>query len=69
MFVTLQADNTELIDAVPAMESLANWQNPVRTAEAWEVGINSAMEEGKLVSWKWIFQLDKFKPNNMEVKH
>lgn len=67
MFVTLQADNPDLISSVPAMDSLSNWESSERTTEALDVGINVAVEEGRLVSWKWIFHLEKFKPNNMEV--
>lgn len=68
MFITLQAENMAMLEAVPAMDSLSTWESSERATDAWDVGINAVLEEGgRVIGWKWIFQLERFKPNNMEV--
>ncbi|XP_057367824.1 E3 ubiquitin-protein ligase TRIM32-like [Daphnia carinata] len=68
MFITVQAENPLMLEAMPAMHSLGTWESQERTKDAWDVGINSVLDaDGQVVAWKLIFLLEKFKPNNMEV--
>lgn len=68
MFITVQAENPLMLEAMPAMQSLGTWESQERTQDAWDVGINSVLDaDGQVVAWKLIFLLEKFKPNNMEV--
>ncbi|KAK4007914.1 hypothetical protein OUZ56_013075 [Daphnia magna] len=68
MFITVQADNPLMLEAMPAMHSLGTWESQERTKDAWDVGINSVLDaDGQVVAWKLIFLLKKFKPSNMEV--
>ena len=68
MFITVQAENPLMLEAMPTMHSLGTWESPERTKDAWDVGINSVVDaDGQVVAWKLIFLLEKFKLNNMEV--
>lgn len=68
MFVTLQSDNSAMVEGVPDLITLVDWESSERATDASDVGINVAVEEeGQIVGWKFIFQIDEFKPNNMEV--
>lgn len=68
MFITVQAENLLMIEAMPAMQSLGTWESQERTQDAYDVGINAVLDaDGQVVAWKFIFLLEKFKPNNMEV--
>ncbi len=68
MFVTLQSENAAMVEGVPDLITLVDWESSERATDAWDVGINVAVEEeGRIVGWKFIFQIDEFKPNNMEV--
>ena len=68
MFITVQVENPLMLDAMPAMQGLCVWESDERTKDAWDVGVNAVLDnDGQVVSWKMIFLLDKFKPNNMEV--
>lgn len=68
MFITVQAENQLMLESMPAMQSLSTWESQERPKDAWDVGINAVVDaDGQVVSWKMIFLLEKFKPNNMEI--
>lgn len=68
MFITIQAENPLMLEAMPAMQELRVWESPELSKDAWDVGVNAVLDaDGQVVAWKLIFLLDKFKPNNMEV--
>lgn len=66
LFVAVEVENTRMLEELTGMTSLIAWEGSERSRDAYDVGINAIIVEGKVVAWKLMFLIDDFKPNNME---